>query len=171
MALRRRQSKKVKELTEDQLTDIKEAFELFDTDGSGSIDSKELKVAMKQLGFDTSEEEIDRMIRDVDADDSGEIDLEEFMSMMTKKMLNRDHKEEMMALFRFFDREGTGRITLENLMRGSQEVGQDFSEADLILMIREADQDGDSQLNEEEFFALLKRVRLYGDGFTPRTVW
>ncbi|CAK0908779.1 unnamed protein product [Prorocentrum cordatum] len=111
MALRRRPNNKVKELTEDQLTDIKEAFELFDTDGSGSIDAKELGVAMKQLGFDASEEEINRMIADVDADDSGEIDLDEFMSMMTKKMLGRDNREQMMALFRFFDREGTGRIT------------------------------------------------------------
>jgi len=168
MALRRRQSKKVKELTEDQLTDIKEAFELFDTDGSGSIDAKELKVAMKQLGFDTSVEEIDRMIASVDKDKSGTIDLEEFMSMMTTKMLNRDHKEEMMALFRFFDREGTGKITFDNLSRGTAEVGQDFSEADLMNMIREADQDGDNELNEDEFFHLLRRVRLYGDGYTPR---
>jgi len=38
-------------LTQDQVEEIKEAFDLFDTDGSGSIDVNELKVAMKALGW------------------------------------------------------------------------------------------------------------------------
>ena len=32
------------ELTEEQKQEIREAFDLFDTDGSGTIDAKELKV-------------------------------------------------------------------------------------------------------------------------------
>ena len=44
--------KKRSELTEEQKQEIKEAFDLFDTDGSGSIDPKELKAAMTSLGFD-----------------------------------------------------------------------------------------------------------------------
>ena len=39
------------ELTEEQKQEIREAFDLFDTDGSGTIDAKELKVAMRALGF------------------------------------------------------------------------------------------------------------------------
>jgi centrin-1 len=34
-------------LTEEQKQEIREAFDLFDTDGSGTIDAKELKVAMR----------------------------------------------------------------------------------------------------------------------------
>ena len=37
-------------LTEDEIEEIKEAFNLFDTDGSGTIDPKELKAAMESLG-------------------------------------------------------------------------------------------------------------------------
>lgn len=37
-------------LTEDEIEEIREAFNLFDTDGSGSIDPKELKAAMESLG-------------------------------------------------------------------------------------------------------------------------
>ena len=70
MALRRFNAggKKQKELTEEQKQEIKEAFDLFDTDGSGSIDSKELKVAMRALGFEPKKEEIQKMISDVDDD-------------------------------------------------------------------------------------------------------
>ena len=37
-------------LTEDEIEEIKEAFDLFDTDGSGTIDPKELRAAMQSLG-------------------------------------------------------------------------------------------------------------------------
>ena len=76
MALRRFNAggKKQKELTEEQKQEIKEAFDLFDTDGSGSIDSKELKVAMRALGFEPKKEEIQKMISDVDDDGSGTIE-------------------------------------------------------------------------------------------------
>merc|ERR1712094_119573 len=88
MALRRfnQGGKKQKELTEEQKQEIKEAFDLFDTDGSGSIDSKELKVAMRALGFEPKKEEIQKMISDVDDDGSGTIEYEEFLKMMTHKI-------------------------------------------------------------------------------------
>merc|ERR1711879_509884 len=91
MALRRFNAggKKQKELTDEQKQEIKEAFDLFDTDGSGSIDSKELKVAMRALGFEPKKEEIQKMISDVDDDGSGTIEYEEFLKMMTHKILNR----------------------------------------------------------------------------------
>ncbi|KAL8270005.1 hypothetical protein Esti_006070 [Eimeria stiedai] len=47
-----------RELTEEQRQEIREAFDLFDTDGSGCIDTKELKVAMRALGFEPKREEV-----------------------------------------------------------------------------------------------------------------
>ena len=49
------------ELTEEQKQEIREAFDLFDTDGSGTIDAKELKVAMRALGFEPKKEEIKKV--------------------------------------------------------------------------------------------------------------
>merc|ERR1712070_993638 len=77
--------KKRTELTEEQKQEIKEAFDLFDTDGSGNIDQKELKVAMRALGFEPKREEIKKMIADVDKDGSGVIEYHEFAEMMTQK--------------------------------------------------------------------------------------
>merc|ERR1739838_451148 len=99
---------KQKELTEEQKQEIKEAFDLFDTDGSGEIDSKELKVAMRALGFEPKKEEIQKMISDVDDDGSGTIGYEEFLKMMTHKILNRDPKEDILQELEA-SREGAGR--------------------------------------------------------------
>ncbi|KAM1024509.1 hypothetical protein TB1_037113 [Malus domestica] len=65
-------------LTQQKRQEIKEAFELFDTDGSGTIDAKELNVAMRALGFEMNKEQINQMIADVDKDGSGAIDFDEF---------------------------------------------------------------------------------------------
>ena len=54
--------KKARDITDEQKQEIKEAFDLFDTDGSGNIDQKELKVAMRALGFESKREEIKKMI-------------------------------------------------------------------------------------------------------------
>ena len=46
------------ELSEEQKNEIKEAFDLFDTSGSGTIEAKELKVALRALGFEQTKDEI-----------------------------------------------------------------------------------------------------------------
>jgi Ca2+-binding EF-hand superfamily protein len=63
------------DLTEEQRQEIKEAFDLFDTDGSGSIDAKELKAAMRALGFQVKKADVRKMIADIDKDDSGSTSL------------------------------------------------------------------------------------------------
>ena len=75
------------ELTGEQKQEIREAFDLFDTDGSGTIDAKELKVAMRALGFEPKKEEIRKLIADIDRDGTGTIDFNEFLDMMTQKMV------------------------------------------------------------------------------------
>jgi len=61
------------ELSDEQKQEIREAFDLFDADGSGTIDVKELKVAMRALGFEPKKEEIKKMIADIDKEGAGDI--------------------------------------------------------------------------------------------------
>src|ERR1041384_6329202 len=87
-------------LTEDEILEIKEAFDLFDTDGGGSIDPKELKTAMVSLGFEAKNQTIYQMISDLDADGSGAIDFKEFLDMMTARMSDRDSREDIEKVFK-----------------------------------------------------------------------
>eukprot|EP00939_MAST-03C_sp_MAST-3C-sp1_P000992 g992.t1 len=155
-------SKKSKfELTEEQKQEIREAFDLFDTDGSGTIDAKELKVAMRALGFEPKKEEIKKMITDIDTDGSGTIDFQEFLEMMTAKMSQKDSREEILKAFRLFDDDETGKITFSNLKRVARELGENMSDEELQEMIDEADRDGDGEINEEEFLRIMKKTSLY----------
>lgn len=53
----------------------------------GTIDPKELKAAMQSLGFEAKNATIYQMIGDIDKDGSGAIDFDEFLDMMTAKMV------------------------------------------------------------------------------------
>jgi len=75
------------ELTEEQRQEIKEAFDLFDTEGTNQIDVKELKVAMRALGFEPKKEEVRKMIGEADKEGRGVIDFPDFMDLMTVKMV------------------------------------------------------------------------------------
>ena len=48
----------VQNLTEDELSELKEAFSLFDRDGDGTISAKELGTVMRSLGQNPSEDEL-----------------------------------------------------------------------------------------------------------------
>jgi Ca2+-binding EF-hand superfamily protein len=149
------------ELTEEQKQEIKEAFDLFDTDGSETIDAKELKVAMRALGFEPKKQEIRKMINDIDRDGSGTIDFQEFLGMMTSKMSERDSREEILKAFRLFDDDNTGKITLNNLRRVAKEIGENMTDEELREMIDEADRDGDGEIDQEEFLRIMKKTSLY----------
>ncbi|ORC79122.1 centrin [Trypanosoma theileri] len=167
----------VSDLTDEQRQEIKEAFDLFDTDGSGTIDAKELKVAMRALGFDPHKDEVRRLLSSTmeeragggaGNDISGAVGMEplaigfsEFMELMARKMTERDSREEMMKAFHLFDDDKTGKITFKNLKRVAQELGENMTDAELQEMIDEADRDGDGEVSEEEFLRVMKKTSLY----------
>merc|ERR1712132_7813 len=157
----RRSPAKPRGLTDDQIQEIREAFDLFDTDGSGTIDAKELKVAMRALGLDAKKDEIQKMINDIDKDGSGTIDFNEFLNMMTARMGDRDSREEIIKVFRLFDDDETGKISFKNLKRVAKELGENMTDEELQEMIDEADRDGDGEVNEEEFFRIMKKTSLF----------
>ncbi|KAJ4946261.1 hypothetical protein JOQ06_023929 [Pogonophryne albipinna] len=149
------------ELNEEQKQEIKEAFDLFDTDGTGTIDVKELKVAMRALGFEPKKEEIKNMIADIDKEGSGTIDFNDFLTMMTVKMNEKDSKEEILKAFRLFDDDDTGKISFKNLKRVAKELGENLTDEELQEMIDEGDQDGDGEINEMDFMNIMKKTNLY----------
>merc|ERR1712106_583322 len=130
-----KKSVKKNELADEQKAEIREAFDLFDTDGTGTINIKELKVALRALGFEPKKEELKVLIQEVDADANGAIDFNDFLKIMSQKMNERDPKDEILKAFKLFD-------------------------DDLQEMIDEADMDGDGEVNEAEFFRMMKKTEI-----------
>ena len=119
------------DISEEQKSDIKEAFSLFDSQSSGFIDCKDLKVAMRALGFEPRKEEIKKMIAEVDKESSGKLSLESFIMLMANKMSEKDTKEEILKAFKLFDDDETGKITFNNLKRVAAELGENLTDEEL----------------------------------------
>eukprot|EP00913_Durusdinium_trenchii_P014921 g13995.t1 len=71
--------------------------DLKETHGTGTIEAKELKVALRALGFEPKKEELKKLVSDLDKSGSshgqGMLDFNEFLEIMTAKMSEKDSKE------------------------------------------------------------------------------
>lgn len=80
------------DLTDEQRQEIREAFELFDTDKDGAIDYHELKVAMRALGFDLKKAEVLKLLRDHDRRGENLMDWEDFSRISECTRYTHTHK-------------------------------------------------------------------------------
>eukprot|EP01135_Chromosphaera_perkinsii_P010044 Nk52_evm79s1992 gene=Nk52_evmTU79s1992 len=147
--------KKRPEVTAEQKEEIKEAFELFDTDKDGFIDYHELKVAMRALGFDVKKADVLKVMREHDREDTGRIGFQEFFDAMVERILQRNPMDEIIKAFKLFDDDDSGKINLRNMRRVARELGENMTDEELQAMIDEFDKDGDGEINEEEFVAIM----------------
>lgn len=86
-------------LTRSQIVEIHANFKRFDRDGDGHIEAKEISAVMTNLGMEKSIEECQYLIDDVDKDQNGKIEFDEFVEMMANNMLRSDGKRELDVAF------------------------------------------------------------------------
>uniref|UniRef100_A0A6V7QSY4 EF-hand domain-containing protein n=1 Tax=Ananas comosus var. bracteatus TaxID=296719 RepID=A0A6V7QSY4_ANACO len=135
-------------LTQEQISEFQEAFLLFDKDGNGCITLEELATVIRSLGQNPTEEELHGMIREVDVNGNGSIEFGEFLYLMAKKMKETNDEEELKEAFKVFDKDQNGFIS----------ASEKLTDEEVEQMIKEADMDGDGQVNFEEFVKMMRTV-------------
>ncbi|TMS35656.1 hypothetical protein L596_003015 [Steinernema carpocapsae] len=138
------------------LEEFKEAFELFDKDGDGRITADELGTVMESLGQNPSRQELQDMVNEIDEDGNGTIELEEFVRMMSRKVLESENERELREAFQVFDKDNDGYISARELSFVMCNLGEKLSEDEVIDMIKEADLDGDGRVNFAEFVYMMR---------------
>ncbi|KAL5107259.1 Calmodulin [Taenia crassiceps] len=125
------------QLTEEQIAEFKEAFSLFDKDGDGTITTKELGTVMRSLGQNPTESELQDMINEVDADVSYNDGQE-----------NEGYRQR---------RRNPGSFScIRQGWHVMTNLGEKLTDEEVDEMIREADIDGDGQVNYEEFVTMMQ---------------
>ena len=138
-------------LPPETLAEFERAFNLIDKNQDGAISPDELKTVMFEAGHQATDEEIQNMIKEADLDNSGNVDFPQFTKMMKKRM----EQNKLLEAFQTFDKDGSGKVSAEELKQIIKNVGEEISDDELAEMIKEADKDGDGQVDYEEFIKMM----------------
>ena len=158
-------------LTKEQISVFQETFSLFaatDKYRYETITTRGLRKILQCLGITPTEADLNEMVDEVDIDDDGKINCDEFLIIMDKKMKQADSKKGCIKdrctndrcikeTFGIFDKHGNGFISKAELRNVMINLGERLKDKELDEMIKVADIDHDGQVNYKEFIKVITK--------------
>ncbi|CAF1086390.1 unnamed protein product [Rotaria sp. Silwood1] len=139
------------QLTASQERELRDAFNLFDSDHSGRISKSELKRVLHALNIQADDHEVQQLLSQMDTDRSGEIDYREFKNVMAASFFKKYSKHELQAAFKRFDADNNGYITGNELSHILTRMGRHLTREDIEAIVRSVDSSGDGKISFGEF--------------------
>lgn len=139
----------------DEVQGLRNQFERFDKDKSGTITVQELYDALAAGGSKLPRSEIDALVGQIDLNASGAIDYDEFLAATVHaSQVAKD--EHLQRAFKDFDADGSGSITREELIGAITSLGAAYKVEDIDDIIAKVDKNGDGKIDYEEFVCMLQ---------------
>lgn len=152
------------DLTGRQIEELREAFNIFDSERTGFISLNDFKIAMKALGFEPDQREIQRLLWGdsdmIPKDRTGGMSFQEFQNILAQKLNEVDSDTDLERAFELFDDDETGSISLRNLRRVARQLGEDVGEEELQAMLEAADRRGTGEVSLEDFKRVMRKANL-----------
>ncbi|XP_016969658.1 calmodulin [Drosophila rhopaloa] len=142
-------------LSEDQVKDLEMAFSLFDDQDHKVIPIMQLRDLMRTVAYNPSDAELQDIYADIDTDGSGELYLSDFLYIMSLRYENMTTEDEVIAAFRFFDKNGTGVISESEFRHIMKNLGEQMSDDEVEEIIRDADSDNEGNIDYVRFVNMM----------------
>ncbi|GLG93259.1 Troponin C, isoform 2, partial [Gryllus bimaculatus] len=146
------------DLPQEQIAVLKKAFDAFDSEKSGSISTNMVEDILRLMGQPFNRTILEEMIEEVDADKSGRLEFEEFVTLAAKFIIEEDAEameKELREAFRLYDKEGNGYIPTACLREILHELDDQLTDEELDMMIEEIDSDGSGTVDYDEFMEMM----------------
>jgi len=145
------------QLSEFEIMDLRKVFLALDKNGDGTITLDELKEGLAKLP-DIKANEIQQIMNSIDTDKSGKIDYTEFLAATMETNLYLKEEKLFMA-FKMFDKDGNGKISAQELKEvlGNAELYSEKDEKAWDDLIKEADLNGDGEIDYNEFLTMMNK--------------
>ncbi|KAJ1916847.1 calmodulin-like 3 [Mycoemilia scoparia] len=126
------------QMTQAEIDEYKEAFQLFDSDGDNMITTEELGTALRSLGARLTESELSNLKRSADPNNTGSVDFNSFLKIAGSTKNQGVNYEELLEAMNVFDKEGNGYIPAEEFKRIMMSLGEKMTEYEADELIKES---------------------------------
>ena len=147
-----------KEVLSSEGNDIKEAFELFDANGDGRINAREIRSAMQSIGYDEKNPTVYEVMTELDNPrnkNSGGATFNDFCQTVNYRVPEKETTEDLRKVFNLFlDDPNSDTTSLESIKRVADELGENIEEIELNAMLNKASKSG-ARLTFDDFVSIM----------------
>ncbi|KAI5678725.1 hypothetical protein M9H77_09675 [Catharanthus roseus] len=150
---------KLHESADQQLKQMKDIFMRFDMDKDGSLTQLELAALLRSLGLKPTGDQIYLLLSNMDVNGNGLIEFDELVDAILPDLNEQVlvNQEQLMQVFKSFDRDNNGFITAIELASQMAKMGHPLTYKELSEMMKEADTNGDGVISFNEFANILAK--------------
>ena len=141
--------------SEDQLSDFRDAFTLFDDRGDDKIHKSHLGEVVRALGLNPTEADIKKCLKDLNVE---RISFEQFLPIFEDICKKKDQstEEDFIEGLRVFDKDGSGTINSAELRHLLTTLGERLNDEEVEQLLTGLE-DKHGNVNYEEFVRMLLR--------------
>ena len=144
-------------ITPEEVEELKQAFNLFDTEGKGKILIKNLLSTMQSLGFESKSPIVFGLVSELDMEkyETG-ITFDEFVNEISNKLGDKSSKDGILRLFKLFDVDNSGSINPQNLSKVVKELGDNMTIDEIKELVEHAASDG-QKITFDDFYKIMTK--------------
>ena len=150
------------DLPEDLLVQISCAFCLFDSDKDGYIKPKDFVKVLSQNQITIPESSVRDILGPSNSNNNNEtttdVSLKDFVNIVNSRMKCVESEEELMEMFKIFDKKGTGKVSSGDIRSVLDDIDEPISQQELEDLMLNWDKDKDGFLNYFEFKEMMSNV-------------
>ena len=150
------------DLPEDLLVQISCAFCLFDSDKDGYIKPKDFVKVLAQNQIKIPESSVRDILGPSNSYNNNEattdVSLKEFVNIVNSRMKCVESEEELMEMFKIFDKKGTGKVSSGDIRAVLDDIDEPLSQQELEELMLNWDKDKDGFLDFAEFKEMMTNV-------------
>jgi centrin-1 len=148
----------VGQLTREDVMNLKEVFDAYDSTGMGVLLPNDLKLLLTQNGFQPNKKTVYEIVAEFDQEETGGISFTEFMKAMDTKPYINETRKEIGAIFKKYDRANKGHIDLNDLKEINRHLKENADDEVLKIMMEKVDSNRDGKISFEDFYSVMVKT-------------
>ena len=147
-------------LTTEDYEELKNTFEVFDEDGSGSIDPEEINKVVEELGLDKRNPFILSLIHAL-KEKNRAINFNDFLDIICSKVGETKTKDGLRRVFALFDQNEDGVVDFEELKAICKQLHENMNDDEILEMMHSTHIQQKTSTNEhftfDEFYSIVSK--------------